>query len=138
MGTFKRFVMILAVAAVCAGASDPRIRKLEERFITPCCWSEPVSVHRSPLAEEMRGEIGAMVAAGKSDEEIVAHYVGKYGERVLVVPRGQRSFWLTITPFVCLALAGAWLIRYLFRKRDSEPPAQMAAAAPVRDEDLDW
>lgn len=134
----RRLALLVAMAALCGGADDGRVKKLEERFITPCCWSEPVSVHRSPLAEEMRGEIGAMVAEGKSDEEIVAHYVGKYGERVLAVPRGQRSFWLTITPFVCLALAGAWLIRYLYRKRAGEPPAEMAAVAPVREEDLDW
>ncbi len=34
--------------------------------------------------------IAKMVAAGKSDDEIVAHYVEQYGERVLMAPRGPR------------------------------------------------
>jgi cytochrome c-type biogenesis protein CcmH len=118
---------------------DARIRALQARFIAPCCWSEPVSVHRSPAAEEMRAEIARMVAAGQTDDQIVNHFVAQHSERILMVPRGQRSFWLTITPFVCLALAGAWLIRYLLRRRRTvEPSLRLAPAAPVRDEDLEW
>lgn len=135
------FALRLAVLALLAGGlafgDETRLRNLQARFITPCCWSEPVSVHRSPLADEMRGEIAKMIAAGKNDDEIVAHYVGQYGERVLMVPRGPRSIWLTVTPFVALALAGAWLIRFLMRRKREETPA-LQAAAPVRDEDLDW
>jgi cytochrome c-type biogenesis protein CcmH len=131
----------LAVVALLAGGmafgDETRLRSLQARFITPCCWSEPVSVNRSPLADEMRGEIAKMVAAGKSDDEIVAHYVEQYGERVLMAPRGPRSIWLTVTPIVALALAGVWLMRYLMRRKREESPA-LQAAAPVRDEDLEW
>jgi cytochrome c-type biogenesis protein CcmH len=131
----------LAAVALLAGGmafgDETRLRNLQSRFIAPCCWSEPVSVHRSPLADEMRGEIAKMIASGKTDDEIVTHFVGQYGERVLMAPRGPRSIWLTVTPFVALALAGAWLIRYLTRRKGEQTPS-LQAAAPVRDEDLEW
>jgi cytochrome c-type biogenesis protein CcmH len=132
------WLFLLSVASLFG--EDSRIRALQARFIAPCCWSEPVSVHRSPAAEEMRAEIARMVAAGRTDDQIVNHFVTQHGERIMMVPRGQRSFWLTLTPFVGLALAGAWLIRYLMRRRQTEvqPALRMAAAAPVRDEDLEW
>lgn len=135
----RRVFMLAPPIGALARAEESRLRALQGRSIAPCCWSEPVSVHRSPLAEEMRKEIAQMIAQGKSDDEIIALYVSRHGERVMMVPRGQRSVWLTVIPFVGLAAAGGWVIRYLAKRRRAEGPALQAAnAAPVRDEDLEW
>jgi len=72
------------------GAPAELTRKLQARFIAPCCWSETVAVHRSESAAGMRDEIARFVDDGKSEDEIVAFYVAKYGERILLEPRGQK------------------------------------------------
>lgn len=105
---------VLAAAAImlAAAAPDPA-RRIEERFLAPCCWRESVAVHQSPKAEELRAEIQRMVAAKKSEAEIVDHYVALYGERILREPRGLRSLWLMIVPLVVLVGGGAALAVYL-------------------------
>jgi cytochrome c-type biogenesis protein CcmH len=107
-------VYVLATAAImlAAAAPDP-VRRIEERFLAPCCWRESVAVHQSPKAEELRAEIQQMVAAKKSEAEIVDHYVALYGERILREPRGLRSLWLMIVPLVVLVGGGAALAVYL-------------------------
>jgi cytochrome c-type biogenesis protein CcmH len=107
-------VYVLAAAAImlAAAAPDP-VRQIEERFLAPCCWRESVAVHQSPKAEELRAEIRQMVAAKKSEAEIVDHYVARYGERILREPRGLRSLWLMIVPLAALFVGGTALTVYL-------------------------
>ena len=68
--SWSKVCLLPLLAAVLCSAQDRRVRSLEERFIAPCCWSEPVSVHRSPLAGEMRSEIARMVARRLSNKDI--------------------------------------------------------------------
>lgn len=127
MNTVRNVVLLAACFLPFAAADQERIRFLQSRIMAPCCWSEPVSVHRSGQAEEIRAEIERMVNEGKDNEAILNHFVSLHGERVLVEPRGARATWLTIMPFVALAGGGGLLIRYLLRHK---MPAQ-ATPAPV-------
>lgn len=124
-------LLLLSTFALAAfAASNPaEARRIQKLFIAPCCWSEDVAVHRSGAAEEMRVEIAKMVAEGRSEAQIVDHYVAIHGERILLEPRGARSFWLTITPVLVTlaALAAlALIVRHMIRRR---PSPQLAAAA---------
>ncbi len=107
-----------AFAGVALGASlplrgepDDLAKKLQGKFIAPCCWNESVAVHRSESAAEMRAEIASMVTSGKSEEEIVAFYVAKHGERILLEPRGLKLKWLTAIPFVAFGAGGVSVAR---------------------------
>ena len=121
------------------GEPDDLAKKLQAKFIAPCCWSESVAVHRSESAAQMRAEIASLVASGKSEEEIVAFYVAKHGERILLEPRGQKLTWLTAIPFVALGAGGVYLARYLRRQRPSAVPLPPPpAGVTVPDEDLEW
>lgn len=92
-------------------------KRIESRFLAPCCWSEDLAVHSSPAAREMRAEIEALVAQGRSENEIVDYYVSRYGERILRDPRG-RSWWvLTWAPVIALASGTALVVRLLARMR---------------------
>ena len=121
------------------GEPDDLAKKLQARFIAPCCWSESVAVHRSESAAQMRAEIGSLVASGKSEEEVVSFYVAKYGERILLEPRGQKLTWLTAIPLVALGAGGVYLARYLKRQRPTASPVpSQPAGVTVPDEDLEW
>lgn len=129
----------MAACPLLGGAPAELTRKLQARFIAPCCWSETVAVHRSESAAGMRDEIARFVDDGKSEDEIVAFYVAKYGERILLEPRGQKLTWLTAVPIAALAAGGILLAKYLWREQPPLASATLpAATVAVPDEDLDW
>jgi len=128
---------LILTASVWGQAKD-HVRKMQERFIAPCCWSEPVAVHRSEIAATMRTEIERMVKEGKTEQQIEARFVAEYGERILMEPRGQTQWWLMVIPVVGIALGLWWLWRYVERRRQSEPARAAAPAVEVKDEELEW
>ena len=117
--------------ALCASAADGVARRVEERLIAPCCWSESVAVHRSGDAAEMRAEIERLVAQGESEERIAQLYVDRYGERILLEPRGSKAGWLRAIPWACFALGVAALLVGLRRRRSTPVEAAQPVAGPV-------
>jgi cytochrome c-type biogenesis protein CcmH len=116
------------------GAADNSIeeiaRDIEDNLIAPCCWSTPVSQHYSPVADEIRAEVRAMLAEGKSRDEILDHYVAQYGERILAAPRAQGFNILAyVLPWVVLVM-GAWLLILLIKKLRSPSPVPSPAKTP--------
>jgi cytochrome c-type biogenesis protein CcmH len=123
-------LLLIAVALVSATETPDLSRRIEERFVAPCCWRENLAVHSSPEAEQMRAEIRELVKSGKTENEIVDLYVARYGERILREPRGRLFFWLTIVPVLAL-IAGALLVTsYIVRARHRVPEITRAAGLP--------
>jgi cytochrome c-type biogenesis protein CcmH len=124
-------IALLSSSILALGAEDKQIaakaREIEDNLIAPCCWSQPVSQHYSEVAEKIRNEVSAMVAAGKSRDEILDHFVAEYGERILAAPKpsGFNAF-AYILPWASLIL-GSWLL-FLLLKRLRSPGL---APAPV-------
>lgn len=63
-------------------------RSLENEFIAPCCWHQPISAHDSQIARTMRLEVRQMIAQGMTAEQIRQHYIAQYTERIMAVPHG--------------------------------------------------
>jgi len=117
----------LAMAALILAASLPaqlsqqqraRAERIQTMLLAPCCYSEPVSRHRSDVSLAMREEIGAMVAGGKSDQEILDFYKQRYGLKILVEPEGGRWWWMHVVPVLVTALGLAfviWVLRRMLR-----------------------
>lgn len=125
---------VLLCAIVSLGAENPQVaekkaREIEDNLIAPCCWSQPVSQHYSEAAAQIRTEVRAMVAAGKSRDEILDHFVAQYGERILATPRPKGFNALAyVLPWAALIL-GAWLLITMIRKRRS--PEQAPSPGPL-------
>jgi cytochrome c-type biogenesis protein CcmH len=138
----ESFAIVLCALLLCGAApaedSSQRARRIQERFIAPCCWSETVAVHRSETAAEMRSKIEAMVRNGKTEQEIVSYYVAQHGERILMEPLGQKSVWLRIMPFAALAVAVVLLLLYLRRAIRPAPAPAPVGAGPLPDVPEDW
>jgi cytochrome c-type biogenesis protein CcmH len=107
------------VLSLLAGAAAPqnleaREKALAAKLVAACCWSEPISVHRSDTAAEMRAELHQLLVAGRSDREILDWFQNKYGKRVLIEPEGGASVLIYGLPAAVglLGLAGVvWLVR---------------------------
>lgn len=103
-------------------AQRQRIHRLTESLMAPCCWAEPVSVHRSEIALQMRMEIEKFVNQGTTDREILDHYKSIYGARILVEPEGASRLWAYLIPTLAAAV-GLGLVLFAIRRLLQTVPA---------------
>ncbi|MCS7315714.1 MAG: cytochrome c-type biogenesis protein CcmH [Bryobacterales bacterium] len=91
------------------------IGKLERALLAPCCYQEVVATHNSEQARAMRAEIAEMVAAGRSEREILDHYKQRYGARILAEPEGAQWWIMNVVPVLMLG-GGAVVVVLVLRK----------------------
>jgi cytochrome c-type biogenesis protein CcmH len=115
----------LAPADALAQPGDPdataeEARRLESYLVAPCCWTEPLDVHDSPLAHDLRDEISARLGRGEPALAIERDLVARYGERIRAVPSGIETVagWGSAS----LALVGLALVVRRSRARSALPP----------------
>jgi cytochrome c-type biogenesis protein CcmH len=129
------FIQIGLILAMMFGAPardrtlEERAREIDGKLMAPCCWSGPVSQHDSQAAREIRQQTREMLAAGKSEQEILDYYVSLYGERILASPR-PRGFNLLvwILPWLLL-VAGIAFLTLLLRHWMRRKPAMTEAGS---------
>ncbi|MGO9270890.1 MAG: cytochrome c-type biogenesis protein CcmH [Terriglobia bacterium] len=80
------------------GSEIERYNKVTHELIAPCCWREPIAVHRSAEAQQMLDEVKQLVLEGRSEEQIKTVYVARYGLRILADPPGKEGKWLYVVP----------------------------------------
>jgi cytochrome c-type biogenesis protein CcmH len=102
-------------------ADDPvteqRLISISEEMRCLVCQNESLAGSRSDLANDLRREIRTLIKEGKSDEQIRAFMVERYGDFVLYRPPVKPITWLLwIGPFVILAIGIAFLMSYLRRR----------------------
>ena len=107
-------ILISALPGQAQPAADPagerEAKRLEAMVIAPCCWSQQVSVHQSPAADEMKKDIRKQLSEGKTPQQILDGYVAQYGERILAEPpaRGFKRT-LYVLPVLLLIVSGVVL-----------------------------
>jgi cytochrome c-type biogenesis protein CcmH len=110
-------------------------------IIAPCCFSQQVSVHHSPAADEVRKDVRLRLAAGETREQILNAYVSQYGKRILAEPPAEGfDRALYVLPPLLLILSAALVVGVV--RRFSRRPATVAAvaipaASPTYDARLD-
>jgi len=102
-------------------ADDPiteqRLISISEEMRCLVCQNESLAGSRSDLANDLRREIRTLIKEGKSDEQIRAFMVERYGDFVLYRPPVKPITWLLwIGPFIILAIGIAFLLSYLRRR----------------------
>ncbi|HVP50475.1 MAG TPA: cytochrome c-type biogenesis protein CcmH [Terriglobales bacterium] len=143
------FSVIFASGAAAAqergltAAELKRYDKVTHVLVAPCCWREPIAIHRSPEALQMLDEVKQLIVAGRSEEEIKAIYVRRYGAGILIVPPGAEGHWLYALPVSLFTLAVFLAILRLRapvkRTASRSPSASAELLARVRTETgNDW
>jgi cytochrome c-type biogenesis protein CcmH/NrfF len=115
---WKCLLTLWAVVSLAAAADPPdraRSERLFSQFLSPCCWSETLAVHRSPEARELRLEIERRISNGETDEQIKQALVQTYTRRILVVPDGRQGLWLFVIPVLALLAGLAGVVRVIYR-----------------------
>lgn len=126
------WILLWAAQALGAGEAEDaaRTREIEDSLMAPCCWSQPVSEHDSEISHQIRTEVREMVAAGRSNQEILDIYVARYGERILVTPPAKGFNALAyILPWAALPVGG-WVLILLLKRLRSPAASPAAVQAP--------
>ncbi len=134
--------MLCLGPALASGQADASLEKeakrLETLIIAPCCWRQPVSDHQSPDATRIKAEIRQMLEEGKDQTQILDHYVGIHGARILSIPPQEgfnRTAFLMPALFTILGLLVVGMVLHKWQssaaKRSAEQPAH--AETPLDD-----
>ena len=107
---------------------EARARALEGGLRCPVCQSQSIRQSRSFMAEDMRRQIRAMIAAGRTDDEIRAYFVSRYGTWVLLTPpKAGFNLAAYLLPALVVLIGAAGLVlaarRWSRVPRDARPPA---------------
>ena len=113
--------------------------KIETELIAPCCMVQPVSIHSSPIARKIKVDIRKMLATGKTRQEILDHYVEKYGLEIMSSPPQTGFYRLSVWMPVIFLLLGLAVVAVIIKMWAGYRPKGLPdspAAGPV-DHDID-
>ena len=130
MSRVRALLVALAAVALMGSASEPserlsdpgqeaRARVLFKEVRCLVCQNESIDDSEAQLAGDLRRIVREQVKAGRSDGEIRAFLVQRYGEFVLLKPRfsaGNAALWLAP---VGVLLVGGVLMVGLLRRREA-------------------
>ena len=128
------FLLLLLIAPVWAapasGGSEERVREIAEQLRCVVCQNLSVADSPSEMAKQMREIIRERLAAGESPERVVAYFVEKYGEWVLLSPRRQ-GFNLLVWTVPFAGIAVGLLVVVILTVRWSRRSRPAATSEPV-------
>jgi cytochrome c-type biogenesis protein CcmH len=112
------FVLAMLFAALAhvvhADPLDHETRRIGKQLQCPICSGAAVADSPSELAGQMRNVIRAKLEAGESEEQIIAYFVERYGDSVLIEPpRRGIGLAVWIAPVGVLAIGALLLWRLL-------------------------
>jgi len=113
-------------------AVEARFAAIAEELRCLVCQNESLASSRADLAMDLKREVRAQIRAGKSDAEIRAFLVARYGDFVLYRPPVKESTLLLWGgPFALLVAGFAGAVLFIRRRR----AAAASAGAALSPED---
>jgi len=140
------FFAFLGVASASAAEARPvsedpalelRVQRLANELRCLVCQNQTIADSNAELAVDLRNQVREQLRQGKSEEEILAYMVQRYGDFVRYRPPVKiQTLVLWIGPFLLLAGGVFALMRYLRRRRqmpesDDVPQARLDEAANI-------
>ena len=114
---FAIVATVTAFRAQAQTALDERLRRLETDLRCLVCQNQTLADSNAGLADDLRREVRALAVAGKSDDEIRAYMVARYGDFVLYnPPLKATTLLLWIGPFALLGVGIAVLAWVVLRR----------------------
>lgn len=97
-------------------------QRLITLIISPCCWTQPVSLHASSMSDTIKADLMQRLLAGHTEPQILDAYKKRFGERVLSIPDKNYIFLIPLAAsFVALLLVGFLILRWSHRKASTQP-----------------
>ncbi len=98
-------------------ALQARYNKLIHELRCVQCRSQSIADSNVGLAADLRREVRELIAAGKSDQQILTYMTDRYGEYILYNPPLNSTTWLLwAAPVLLLVIGGAAAVVVIVRK----------------------
>jgi cytochrome c-type biogenesis protein CcmH len=107
-------------------AEEARARALFQQLRCVVCQNESIDDSEADLAQDLRRIVRGQIAQGRSDDQVRAFLVQRYGQFILLKPPlspGNAALWLT--PLVLVLAGGA----YVWRRSRAVRPDDLALTA---------
>jgi len=105
--------------------------------MAPCCWTQTIDIHDSPISLSMRHEIRRRLRNGESPEAIQASFVDRYGPKIMAVQESSQLKNVFIGLSVVMGGAGVAAAMMIGRWRKHSVPKgapKKEDSAPKRDQ----
>ncbi len=133
VSVFASFLLMQLAAAPASAneavplAEDPvveqRLLVIAEEVRCLVCQNESLAGSRADLAQDLRREIRSLIKQGKTDAEVMAFLVSRYGDYVRYRPPVKPTTWLLWGgPFMLLAAGLIALVLFVRRRRVTSAP----------------
>ena len=144
----RRLALVLAVLAAPVWAVQPdemlddpvlenRARELSRELRCLVCRNESIDESNAGLAKDLRVLVRERIAAGDSDEEVIAFVTDRYGEFVLLRPTLTGANVILWVAGPVMLLLGAGIAFATIRRRTSAPtPAPLSDDEKARLDEL--
>ena len=123
-------IVALATPVYAAVAS----KDVEKQLMCQCGCTMVVDVCDCETANQMRDKIAELIGQGQDKNQIVAYFVGEYGEKILSAPT-KKGFNLVawVVPFAAVIIGGTalYFILRAWARRGKGCGEEVAAALPV-------
>jgi len=128
MYKFISKIVLLAVLSISFGAvaapietfqfdspeTEKVFHKLSEEIRCLVCQNQNIAESNADLAKDLRLEIYTMLSEGKTEDEIVAFMVERYGDYVLYRPPFKPMTWLLwFGPAIIFVIGLVYVIRFM-------------------------
>jgi cytochrome c-type biogenesis protein CcmH len=118
--------------------TDDEVNAIAAKLYCPVCENIPLDVCGTEACADWRDEIRTMLEQGQSEEQILAYFENRYGDRVLATPRREGiNLVVWIAPPAVLIIGAGLLILVLRRMAPSKASAANTGAALHRYDNLD-
>ncbi len=115
---------------------ESRTTELARELRCPVCQGLSIQDSPSELSQQMRALVKEQIVSGKSDEDVLAYFVSKYGEWILLAPkaRGFNLVAYLLPPLLLVAGAvGVWMLVKSWTRQPQVVSASSGAEAPPED-----
>jgi len=111
---------------------EARLKNIGEELRCLVCQNQTIADSNASLALDLRNEIRGMIAQGRTDDEIRAYMVARYGDFVLYRPPFEATtVLLWLGPFALLGV-GFVVLAVVLRRRKRIPEAPGAKSDKQR------
>ena len=139
--TLLIFTFVLMLAALFTGTvlaqdstppTDNEVNAIAKQLYCPVCESTPLDVCPTEACKDWREQIRTMLAEGKTEDEILQHFVDQYGDRVMAEPPAKGFNWIIyLLPPIIILIGAIILFRSL---KEWTTPKVVAAGSSVENE----
>ncbi len=132
-GVIAALVLVALPVLAQSSISDDQVNAVASRLYCPVCANVPLDVCATQACYQWKEEIRTDLAAGKTPDEIVAKFVGQFGQRVVGTPQDPTLRALAlVTPWLLAAVVLVVGVATLLRWRSQRTrPAPAAAVGPT-------